>query len=71
MGKPFTVDRLDSLGVALLLGQGQWRTRLTWECLEGIVPYMRDHRGSTLVIGGQQTVHGQPGTLDRAMAQWR
>jgi hypothetical protein len=61
--KPFTVETIDSNGVVLLLGEGQWQTRLTWECLEGIVPYLREH-GGKVDIGSQHTVKGRPGTLD-------
>lgn len=60
---PFVVVAIDREGVVLLMGVGQWPTRLTWECLEGIVPYLRDH-GGEVMIGGQHTVVGRPGTLD-------
>lgn len=60
---PFVVDLIDGLGVVLLLGKGQSPTRLTWECLEGIVPFMREH-GGEVVIGGKHATVGTPGTLD-------
>jgi len=61
--QPFTVDRMDSDGIVLLLGRGQWPTRLTWECLEGLIPYLRD-LGGEAPIGGRHQVEGNPGTLD-------
>jgi hypothetical protein len=63
MRRPFTVETLDSRGVVLQLGRGQWSTRLSWECLEGVVPFIRQH-GGEVEIGGQHQVDGNPGTLD-------
>lgn len=60
---PFVVDVIDHRGVVLLLGKGQWRTPLSWECLEGLVPYIREH-GGEVVIGGKHATVGAPGTLD-------
>src|SRR5687768_5272132 len=40
-GEPFVVKSIDSDGIVLGLGAGEWRTRLTWQCLEGVVPYMQ------------------------------
>ena len=60
---PFVVGRIDSDGVVLLLGAGRWRTRITWACLEGVVPYIRQH-GGIVDIGGRHEVQGKPGTLD-------
>ena len=39
---PFTVGRIDDSGVVLLLGKGRWPVRLTWRCLEGVCPFLRD-----------------------------
>jgi hypothetical protein len=61
--KPFLVHSLDSEGVVLLLGSGRWRTRIDWECLEGVVPFIQD-RGGEIPIGGRHDVKGNPGTLD-------
>src|SRR6266511_6354921 len=58
----FVVGRIDERGIVLLLGKGGWRTRLSWECLEGIVPFLSE-RG-WIVIGGVYETAGQPGTLD-------
>jgi hypothetical protein len=35
--RPFEVAELDQDGIVLLLGQGQWRTRIPWHALEGLV----------------------------------
>lgn len=61
--KPFVVDRLDHDGIVLLLGAKQAVTRLTWPCLEGIVPFLRAH-GGEVPIGGRHDTEGNPGTLD-------
>ena len=60
---PFVIDRIDSQGIVLLLGRGEWPTRLTWECLEGVVPFIDSH-GGIVDIGGRHDVVGNPGTLD-------
>jgi hypothetical protein len=62
-GKPFTVDRLESKGIVLLLGQGAWATRISWDCLEGLIPFIREHEGE-MPIGSRHDVEGNPGTLD-------
>jgi hypothetical protein len=56
------VERIDSEGVVLLLGGKEAWTRLTWECLEGVVPFLRE-RGE-IPIGGQHVVEPELGTLD-------
>ena len=60
---PFRVAQIDQDGIVLLLGKGRWATRLSWSCLEGIVPYIREH-GGVVDIGGRHQVVGRPGTLD-------
>ena len=60
--KPFNVGRIDGMGVVLLLGAGEWPTRLTWACLEGVVGFLRE-RG-TIPIGGRHVSEPNPGTLD-------
>jgi hypothetical protein len=60
---PFKIKLIDSEGVVLLLGKGEWETRLTWDCLEGVVPYLREY-GGEIEIGGRHEVEGRPGTLD-------
>jgi hypothetical protein len=47
---PFWVERIDKEGVVLLLGRKRWPTRLSWSCLEGAVPFIRE-RGGEVPIG--------------------
>jgi hypothetical protein len=61
--QPFSVDKIDDEGVVLLLGKGQWPTRITWPCWEGVVPFLAKH-GGEVPIGGRHEVTGNPGTLD-------
>jgi excisionase family DNA binding protein len=49
---PFKVDKIDTDGLVLLMGKGEWATRLSWEHLEGVVPYIRQH-GGVVDIGGR------------------
>jgi len=75
-GAGFVVERIDDVGLVLLLGQGGWWTRLTWGCLEGIPPYIAG-RG-WVRIGSKYEISADPGTLDaylkehvkRATASW-
>jgi hypothetical protein len=62
-GKPFKVGRIDRKGVVLLLGDKQAWTPFTWECLEGIVPFLKRH-GGEVDIGGRHDVTPNWGTLD-------
>jgi hypothetical protein len=72
----FKVGRFDAEGLILHLGRGEWATRIRWDWLEGVVPYVRE-RG-TVEIGSRYDVEGKPGTLDgylkpflkRATAAW-
>lgn len=74
--KPFVVDRVDELGVVLLLGKQETPTRITWECLEGIPPFLAG-RGDVR-IGSVYEVSSIRGSLDeylkrhvnRATAAW-
>ena len=59
---PFQVCRIDDEGLVLLLGSGRHRVRLSWDCLEGVVPWLAV-RG-TIPVGGTHSTEGQPGTLD-------
>jgi hypothetical protein len=75
-GKPFVVDRIESDSIVLLFGKKETPTRLRWEWLEGIVPFLRE-RGS-VPIGGVFAVESKEATLDgylkkfikRATANW-
>ncbi len=60
--KPFKIGPIDGDGLVLLLGAGEWPTRLTWECLEGVVPFLTE-RG-VIPIGGRHSSIPNPGTLD-------
>lgn len=60
--KPFIVDTIDGDGVLLLLGKGQTRARLSWECLEGIPRFLKG-RGWT-EVGSKYEMEGEAGTLD-------
>ena len=60
--KPFKVGRIGRDGLELLLGAGLWPVRLTWDCLEGVVPYLRA-RGR-IPIGGRHSSVPNEGTLD-------
>lgn len=60
---PFSVQSVDEAGVVLLLGKGEHRVKLSWDCLEGVMPFM-EAAGGDVRIGGQNDVEGLPGTLD-------
>ncbi len=62
-GKPFVLERIDDKGIVLLLGKQRNYTPLTWECLEGLVPFLRRQPG-WVPAGGIYIVEGEPGTLD-------
>jgi len=61
--KRFKVARIDAKGVVLLLGAKQAWTPFTWECLEGVVPFLQRH-GGEVDIGGRRDVVPNWGTLD-------
>jgi hypothetical protein len=68
-GKPFVFSEMDPDGIVLLLGQGEWYTRLSWECLESVVTFLR-RQASWVPAGGQHSVAGEPGTLDEHLKGW-
>lgn len=41
-GSPFAFGAIDEDGVVLVLGKGRWPVRLTWDCLEGVLPFLYD-----------------------------
>ncbi|MFN0252729.1 MAG: hypothetical protein ACKV2T_37995 [Kofleriaceae bacterium] len=59
---PFRIE-FETEGVVLLLGKGEHRTRLSWDCLDGVVPFIAS-AGGNVRIGGLNDVEGNPGTLD-------
>jgi hypothetical protein len=65
-GKPFVLDRIDQKGIVLLLGTQRNYTPLTWDCLEGIVPFLRRQPG-WVPAGGTYVVDGELGTLDECL----
>jgi len=75
-GAPFVVDRIDERGIVLLLGKGQWPTRLPWRALEE-VPELFRGRGWVRTTGTFDT-HAPADTLSghlkayvsREMANW-
>ncbi len=60
---PFVVAKVDDEGVVILLGEGRGAIRLSWDCLEGLIPFIISH-GGEVPIGGRYQVEGNPGTLD-------
>ena len=75
--KPFKLSAIDDDGIVLLLGRGEWHTRLSWECLESVPAFLRAQPG-WVPAGGVHSVEGEPGTLDehlkgylkRDVARW-
>jgi hypothetical protein len=58
---PFLLDKIDGRGIVLNLAM-RWPTRLSWQCLEGTVPYLRA-RG-WVRAGGVHSLESPPGSLD-------
>lgn len=61
--KPFVLERIDHNGILLLLGEQLNETPLSWECLEGILPFLCRYPG-WVPAGGTFVVQGERGTLD-------
>lgn len=61
-GAPFELDRVDDAGIRVRLGRKRTPTRLSWACLEGVVPFLRG-RG-WVAAGGKNDVRGEAGKLD-------
>ena len=56
------LDQIDGRGIVLLLAM-RWATRLSWECLEGVVPFLRERDG-WVRAGGVHSLHSESGSLD-------
>jgi hypothetical protein len=67
--KPFVLQAIDTAGIVLLLGRNEAYTRITWACLESIVPFLRS-RGGWVPAGGQHSAAGEPGTLDEHLKRY-
>jgi hypothetical protein len=73
---PFVIQVIDERGVVLLLGRKRAWTRLSWDCLESIPPFLRE-RGCVRVAS-VFSVDSDPDSLDgylkrcikRATAGW-
>lgn len=63
----FTVDKIDELGVVLLLGKKQTRTPFSWGALEGVRNQFLN--SEWILIGGSRNVQGVPGNLDGYVKQ--
>lgn len=63
------LESLDDRGIVLLLGAKRNYTPLSWECLEGIVPFLGNRRG-WVNAGGTYEVSGATGTLDEHLKNW-
>lgn len=63
-GKQFEFREMNADRIVLLLGDGEWPTPLTWECLESVPPFLRSQPG-WVPAGGKHSVTGEPGTLDQ------
>lgn len=61
-GAAFVIDQIDDEGLRLLLGRGRWPTRLSWDCLEGIVRYLTG--AGWVRIASKHETGGELGTLD-------
>jgi hypothetical protein len=62
-GRPFVLERIDNDGVVLLLGKKRNYTPLGWDCLEGLVPFLRRFPG-WVPAGGAYVMSREPNTLD-------
>jgi hypothetical protein len=58
----FVVRDIDTQGVVLLLGAGQYPVHLPWTCLEGVTSVLAS--GDWVPIGSSYRSVGEEGTLD-------
>lgn len=66
--EPFWVGRLNSRGITLELGKQRTPTLFTWQCLEGILPFLNEH-GRVRINGSGKSTEIIPGTLDGYLKQ--
>jgi hypothetical protein len=63
----FVVDKIDSTGVTLLFGPKRTPTFFDWDCLEGVVGYMKGR--DWVAVGANRVLAGNPDTLDGYLKQ--
>ena len=76
-GRPFIVEVIDKDGQVLSKEDTGWQTRITWDCLEGIGPFIQSH-GGKVFVGHQGTKAGKVNVLhtylkaygERPTASW-
>ena len=61
--EPFWIGEISSDGIILELGKQRTPTKFTWPCLEGVLPFLREH-GSVLINGSGKSQRIVRGTLD-------
>lgn len=61
--EPFWVGKISVEGIVLDLGQKRTPTPFTWECLEGVIPFLQQH-GRVRINGSGKDQRIVPGTLD-------
>jgi hypothetical protein len=67
-GKPFWLGTMSAAGIAIELGAKRTPTFFTWECLEGVVPYLRQE-GCVRINGSGKSQEIVAGTLDGYLKQ--
>jgi hypothetical protein len=60
--KPFWVGRISAQEIILELGAQRTQTHFKWACVEGIIPFLKQH--GRVRIGGCRSSRIVPGTLD-------
>jgi hypothetical protein len=74
--RPFVLEEINERGIVLLLGEKRAWTPIGWDCLEGLVPFLK---GKGWVTGGSSfsvaadrtTLDGYlKGCIKRATANW-
>ncbi len=68
-GAAFTIGQLTPDALVLLLGAGEHRTPISWDCLEGIPALLRGK--DWVLIGGKFTTKSDPETLDGYLKRYQ